>query len=75
MKEVIVIKSTAYSFSNMYVINATEEDVELDQAENAKHFVTKQAAEDYIEKFPFLERDDDVLVNSYALETIFIVEK
>jgi len=75
MKEVIVIKSTAYSFSNMYVINATEEDVELDQAENAKHFPSKQHAEDYMEKFPFLERDDDVLVNAYALETIFIIEE
>ena len=75
MKEVIVIKSTAYSFSSMYVINATEEDVELDQAENAKHFPSKQHAEDYMEKFPFLERDDDVLVNAYALETIFIIEE
>jgi hypothetical protein len=75
MKEVIVIKSASYSFSNMYVINATKEDVELDQAENAKHFPSKQHAEDYLEIFPFLERDDDVLVNAYTLETLYIIEK
>ena len=74
MKEVIVIRTLLYNVGNSYVSEYTEDDVMIDQAENAKHFSTKQAAEDYLEQFPVLDEKDNSKYNAYSIETIFIIE-
>ena len=74
MKEVIVIKTLLYNVGNSYVSSYTEDDVMIDQAENAKHFSTKQDAEDYLEKFPNLSEKEGSKYNAYSIETIFIIE-
>ena len=73
MKEAIVIKAVLYGSANRYISECTENDVLVDQAENAKHFSTKQAAEDYLEKFPVLADKKELKFNAYTIETIFIV--
>ena len=74
MKEVIVIRTLLYNVGNSYVSEYTEDDVMIDQAENAKHFSTKQDAEDYLEKFPNLSEKEGSKYNAYSIETIFIIE-
>lgn len=74
MKEVIVIKPVLYGAGNSYVSEYTDDDVLVDQAENAKHFPSKQHAEDYMEKFPVLEEKEGLKFNAYILETLFIIE-
>lgn len=77
MIEKYVIKPafTTEPYNSYYVSDVSKDDILLDQATNAKQFTTKQEALDYLEGFPYLERDDGVNVNVFVIELVYFVEK